>query len=107
MSDAENSDTVVSVSDMLTYLNLDDTEENNTVLSGLIDQATDFVNNGFNSENLSASDLKSDDTYILAVKALTASLFYDRTMSQGVPIGVQMALTRLQGRYDRWVDKQD
>lgn len=107
MSNAENGDTIVSTSDMLTYLNLDDTPENNTVVGALIDQATDFVNNGFNSEHLSASELKADDTYILAVKALTASLFYDRTMSQGVPVGVQMALARLQGRYDRWPNKQD
>lgn len=109
MADTDNSESIspVSVNDMLNYLNLDDTPENNNVLGGLINQATDFINNSFNSKNLSASDLKADNTYILAVKALVSSLFYDRSMSQGVPLGVQMAITQLQGRYDEWPDKQD
>lgn len=109
MADTDNSESIslVSVTDMLNYLNLDDTPENNKVLGDLISQATDFINNSFNSKNLSASDLKADNTYILAVKALVSSLYYDRSMSQGVPLGVQMAITQLQGRYDEWPDKQD
>ena len=109
MADTDNSESIslVSVTDMLNYLNLDDTPENNKVLGDLTSQATDFINNSFNSKNLSASDLKADNTYILAVKALVSSLYYDRSMSQGVPLGVQMAITQLQGRYDEWPDKQD
>ena len=109
MADTDNSESIslVSVTDMLNYLNLDDTPENNKVLGDLISQATDFINNRFNSKNLSASDLKADNTYILAVKALVSSLYYDRSMSQGVPLGVQMSITQLQGRYDEWPDKQD
>ncbi|QDK48701.1 head-tail connector protein [Limosilactobacillus reuteri] len=109
MADTDNIESIslVSVNDMLNYLNLDDTPENNKVLGDLIGQATDFINNSFNSKNLSASDLKADQTYILAVKALVSSLYYDRSMSQGVPLGVQMAITQLQGRYDEWPDKQD
>lgn len=97
----------VSNNTMLNYLNLDDTPENNELLGDLINQATDFINNSFNSSNLSASELKNDQTYILAVKALVSSLYYDRPMSQGVPAGVQMCITVLQGRYDEWPDKQD
>ena len=109
MADTDNSESIspVSVNDMLNYLNLDDTPENNKVLGDLISQATDFINNSFNSKNLSASDLKADQTYILAVKALVSSLFYDRSMSQGVPLGVKMCIATLQGRYDEWPDKQD
>ena len=109
MADTDNSESIspVSVNDMLNYLNLDDTPENNNVLGGLIDQATDFINNSFNSKNLRASDLKADNTYILAVKALVSSLYYDRSMSQGVPAGVQMCITVLQGRYDEWPANQD
>lgn len=98
---------IVTVDDMLTYLSLDETPENKTVLGDLIDQATDFINYSFNSQNLSASELKADSTYILAVKALTSAWFNDRSMSQGVPLGVQMAITKLQGRYDEWPDKQE
>ena len=109
MADTDNSESIslVSVTDMLNYLNLDDTPENNSVLGDLINQATDFINNSFNSKNLSASQLKADNTYILAVKALVSSLYYDRGMSQGVPLGVQMAITQLQGRYDEWPAEQD
>lgn len=109
MADAENSEAISPVSNntMLNYLNLDDTPENNELLGDLINQATDFINNSFNSSNLSASELKNDQTYVLAVKALVSSLYYDRTMSQGVPAGVKMCIAILQGRYDEWPDKQD
>ena len=109
MADAENSESIspVSTNTMLNYLNLDDTPENNELLGDLINQATDFINNSFNSSNLSASELKNDQTYVLAVKALVSSLYYDRAMSQGVPAGVKMCIAILQGRYDEWPDKQD
>lgn len=109
MADAENSEAIspVSTNTMLNYLNLDDIPENNELLGDLINQATDFINNSFNSSNLSASELKNDQTYVLAVKALVSSLYYDRTMSQGVPLGVKMCISTLQGRYDEWPDKQD
>lgn len=109
MADAENSEAISPVSNntMLNYLNLDDTPENNELLGDLINQATDFINNSFNSSNLSASELKNDQTYVLAVKALCSSLYYDRAMSQGVPAGVKMCIAILQGRYDEWPDKQD
>lgn len=109
MADAENSESIspVSTNTMLNYLNLDDTPENNELLGDLINQATDFINNSFNSSNLSASELKNDQTYVLAVKALVSSLYYDRAMSQGIPAGVKMCIAILQGRYDEWPDKQD
>ena len=49
MADTDNSESIslVSVTDMLNYLNLDDTPENNKVLGDLISQATDFINNSF------------------------------------------------------------
>lgn len=109
MADAENSEAIspVSTNTMLNYLNLDDTPENNELLGDLINQATDFINNSFNSSNLSASELKNDQTYVLAVKALVSALYYDRSMSQGVPLGVKMCIATLQGRYDEWPTNQD
>ena len=109
MADAENSEAIspVSTNTMLNYLNLDDTPENNELLGDLINQATDFINNSFNSSNLSASELKNDQTYVLAVKALCPSLYNDRAMSQGIPAGVKMCIAILQGRYDEWPANQD
>ena len=91
----------VNTEDMLQYLSLDETPENNAVVEALIKQAEDIIRAGI-GDNLSASVLNADETYITAVKALTASIFYDRSMSQGVPLGVKMAITILQGRYDSW-----
>lgn len=98
-----NSESVLSTEDMLEYLSLDQTPENNAVVEALVKQAEDIIRAGI-GENLSASVLNADKTYVLAIKALAASLFYDRSMSQGVPLGVQMMITILQGRYDSWPD---
>ena len=102
----EQTEPAVKTEDMLQYLALDETPENNTVVEALIKQAEDIIRAGI-GENLSASVLNADETYIAAVKALTASIFYDRSMSQGVPLGVKMAITILQGRYDSWPDNDN
>lgn len=95
---------IVSTDEMLTYLNLDNTPENNEVVGGLVNDAEAYINSTFNSENLSASELGKDRVYTSAVKALAAFMFYDRTLSQGVPIGIQQRITLLKGRYDKWQD---
>ena len=98
---ADDNRLVISVDDILTELNLDATEENNEVVSGLIQDAQDIILSSFSS-NLNASELKTDRTYIRAVKALVTSMYYDRSLSQGIPLGVKMMITQLQGRYDTW-----
>lgn len=95
---------IVSTDEMLTYLNLDNTAENNEVVAGLVDDAESYINSTFNSSNLSASELKNDRVYTSAVKALASFMFYDRTLSQGVPLGIQQRITLLKGRYDKWQD---
>ena len=95
---------IVSTDEMLTYLNLDNTEENNEVVSGLVEDAESYINSTFNSKNLSASELSKDRVYTSAVKALASFMFYDRTLSQGVPLGIQQRITLLKGRYDKWQD---
>lgn len=97
---------VISTDEMLSYLSLDNTEENNEVVSGLVEDATAYINATFNSKNLSASELAKDKVYTSAVKALAGFMFYDRTLSQGVPVGIQQRITLLKGRYDRWQDEQ-
>lgn len=98
---------IVSTDAMLTYLNLDNTEENNEVVSGLVEDAEAYINSTFNSTNLSASELGKDRVYTSAVKALAGFMFYDRTLSQGMPVGIQQRITLLKGRYDKWKDDKN
>lgn len=100
----DNETPIVSTDEMLTYLNLDNTPENNEVVGGLVEDAESYINSTFNSSNLSASELKNDRVYTSAVKALASFMFYDRTLSQGVPLGIQQRITLLKGRYDKWQD---
>ena len=99
-----NETPIVSTDEMMTYLSLDNTAENNEVVAGLVEDAESYINSTFNSENLSASELSKDRVYTSAVKALAGFMFYDRTLSQGVPIGIQQRITLLKGRYDKWQD---
>ena len=87
--------------DLLTELNLDTTEENNAVMSGLLKDAQELVLDSVNS-SLSASNLADDQIFLRATKALATSMFYDRSLSQGIPIGVQLMITHLKGRYAKW-----
>lgn len=103
----DNETPIVSTDEMLNYLNLDNTPENNEVLGGLVEDAEAYINSTFNSENLSASELAKDRVYVSAVKALAGFMFYDRTLSQGVPVGIQQRITLLKGRYDRWQDDKN
>lgn len=100
----DNKTPIVSTDEMLSYLSLDNTPENNEVLGGLVEDAEAYINGTFNSTNLSASDLSKDHVYTSAVKALAGFMFYDRTLSQGVPVGIQQRITLLKGRYDKWQD---
>lgn len=103
----DNETPIVSTDEMLTYLNLDNTAENNEVVAGLVDDAESYINSTFNSENLSASELSKDRVYTSAVKALASFMFYDRTLSQGIPLGIQQRITLLKGRYDKWQDDKN
>lgn len=101
---ADEKTEAVTVDDMYDYMALDDNVENKTVLTGLIRAAEDIIKSGFNSQNLSASTLNHDDTYVEAVKALVSYMFNDRslTTSAGTPDGIHMMIKILQGRYDQW-----
>lgn len=103
----DNETPIVSTDEMLNYLNLDNTPENNKILGGLVEDAAAYINGTFNSTNLSASDLSKDHVYTSAVKALAGFMFYDRTLSQGVPVGIQQRITLLKGRYDRWQENKN
>lgn len=86
---------------LLTELNLDQSPENKTVVDALVKDAQELVLDSVNS-SLSASNLADDPIFLRATKALATSLFYDRSLSQGVPVGVQLMITHLKGRYAKW-----
>lgn len=96
--------TPITAEMMMQELNLDETDENNTVLTGLIQSAQEIILDSIGT-NLSASDVATDKIYVRAVKALVTAMYYDRSLSQGVPLGVEMMITHLQGRYDSWPEE--
>lgn len=96
---------IVSAEDMMTELNLDTTDENKTVLSGLIRGAQNIIADSF-TDNLSAS-MKADPIYIQAVKALTTAMYYDRSLSGGFPLGVNIMIDHLKARYDKWPEDKN
>ena len=103
---ADNStDEVVSTDEMMTELNLDQTPENNAVISELIKDSAEIIMDSFTS-NLSAS-AKADPIYIRAVKALTTAMYYDRSLSGGFPLGVNIMIDHLKGRYDEWPESKN
>ncbi|WP_242362034.1 head-tail connector protein [Limosilactobacillus antri] len=106
MADENNENQLINPEDLLEELNLDSTPENNTVVGGLIQSAQELVLDSVN-QNLSASDVNADKIYIRAVKALATALYFDRTLSQGMPLGVQIMITHLKGRYAEWPQKSN
>ena len=98
-------DEVVSTDEMMTELNLDQTPENNAVISELIKDSSEIIMDSFNS-NLSAS-VKADPIYIRAVKALTTAMYYDRSLSGGSPLGVNIMIDHLKARYDEWPESKN
>lgn len=100
MADTPKETPVITADKMMQELNLDETPENNAVVDALIQDASAIVTDSFTS-NLSAS-AKADPIYIRAVKALATALYYDRSLSKGLPLGVSIMIDHLKGRYAKW-----
>lgn len=109
MADSDNSEAFsqISTQDMLDELNLDSTEENNKLMSGLIQDSALIIIHAVNN-NLSASEVNSDKIFNRAVKALATQLYFDRTLSQGMSLGIQLMIDHLKGEYAEWpADQQN
>lgn len=78
-------------------LNLDDSPENINLLSNLIEQSEYFVQDSVDSHT-PLSVFEMDPMFQRAVFTLATELFYNRTMSAGVPKGLQMMLNHLEGK---------
>ena len=109
MADSDNSEAFsqISTQDMLDELNLDSTEENNKLMSGLIQDSALIIIHAVN-DNLSASKVNSDKIFNRAVKALATQLYFDRTLNQGMSLGIQLMIDHLKGEYAEWpADQQN
>lgn len=87
MADTVDIDTNQISADLLSELNLDQSEL--ATIQSLVMTAKDVVNR--------SADISSDDSlFIPAIKTLATSFYYDRTLSNGLPNGLLMMLTHLQ-----------
>lgn len=80
---------------LLSELNLDD--NNLPVITSKVQEAWALIKDSIDN-NADDEELAKDDVFILAVKSLATQLFYDRTLSGGTSIGIQMMINHLVGK---------
>jgi hypothetical protein len=87
MADSTDIDTNTIADDLLSELNLDQSEL--STIRTLVTTAQEVVNR--------SSDASFDDKLTIpAIKTLATAQYYDRTLSNGMPNGLLMMLTHLQ-----------
>lgn len=83
---------------LIAELNLDETPETIQVLNELISSSKVIVSRSVNS-TVSSETYEADVIYQRAVATLATQLFYDRTLSGGMSLGLKMMIETLQGEY--------
>lgn len=83
---------------LINELNLDETPETTQLLTNLITSAKVIVSRSVNS-TVSSETYEADVIYQRAVATLATQLFYDRTLSGGMSLGLKMMIETLQGEY--------
>ena len=87
MADSTDVDVSQISNDLLAELNLDQNEL--STIQSLVTTAKEVVNR--------SADASSDDALTVpAIKTLATAMYYDRTLSNGMPNGLIMMLTHLQ-----------
>ncbi|WP_461241095.1 head-tail connector protein [Paucilactobacillus sp. N302-9] len=86
----------VKVENLITELNLDDTDETHQTVSSLIDESQSFIISSVDSTKVPA-DFADNKMFDRAVKTMATQLFYDRTMANGTSLGLQMMINHLKG----------
>lgn len=87
------------VNDLILELNLDESTQTTQVLSNLISFAKATVNQSVNS-SINQDVYDADSLYKRSVLTLTTQLFYDRTLSAGMSLGLRMMIEQLKGVYE-------
>lgn len=94
---------VLDTETILTELNLDETEDNQTLINNLLAESEQIVMHAVNAK-VDKSIYETDKIYQRAVKTLVTQLFYDRELSNGLSLGLQMQLNQLSAIYCNWSD---
>lgn len=86
---------MVDAETMLQELNLDETEDNKRIITALLDEADAMIRNSVDRK-ASKADFEKDPIYTRCLKSLVTQLWYDRTLQDGMPVGIQMMIVHLQ-----------
>lgn len=86
----------MDVEDVLAELNLDETDENKKTIKSILEQAEQIIANSVD-QNVKLTDLEKNKIFQRAVITLTTDLYYNRTLPDGLSLGVQMMINTLKG----------
>lgn len=81
---------------VLAELNLDDNDDNRKTITSLIAEAQDIIRHSVDSTK-TAEDYANNLIFQRAVKTLVTDLYYDRTLSNGMSLGLKMMINHLKG----------
>lgn len=81
---------------VLAELNLDDNDDNRKTITALIAEAQDIIIHSVDSTK-QVADYDTNLIFQRAVKTLVTDLYYDRTLSNGMSLGLQMMINHLKG----------
>ncbi|GBG95194.1 hypothetical protein LFYK43_16530 [Ligilactobacillus salitolerans] len=87
---------MIDPSKVLTELNLDETDENMQTVTSLVEQSAHIVANSI-SQDVSQDVFEDNDIYERAVITLATDLYYNRTLPDGLSLGLQMMINTLKG----------
>lgn len=86
---------MVDAETVISELNLDDTPETETTIKALIVEADAMIRDSVD-RTADQTEFEKDPIYQRALKSLVTQLWYDRTLNDGMPVGIQMMIVHLQ-----------
>lgn len=90
---------MVDAQTVLNELNLDDTPENETLMTNLLSQSSAVIM-GALPNNVDQAMLNGDPLYERAIITLATQFYYDRTLERGMSLGLKMLINHLVGKYN-------
>lgn len=82
---------------IMAELNIDETPANTALITSLVGQAQDIIIHSVDSTQ-TVDDYKDNLIFQRAAITLVTQLYYDRTLSNGLSIGLQMMINHLKGQ---------
>ena len=87
---------MIDTQSMLDELCLDATDETTRLITDLLSQSERIIRDSVDKTN-PLSDYEQDPIFIRAAKTLCTQLYYDRTLTGGMSLGLQMMINHLKG----------